>query len=179
MNKRFKQDYYRMTGKRWTLKSYIDLLFHYELRYLALIRSPKNKLNTLRVLRAARKYGLEILSVRIGDGLYLGHAHNINVHPQAVIGKNCNLNKGCTIGRENRGRRNGAPVLGDNVWVGTNAVVVGAVHVGSDVLIAPNAYVNFDVPDHSIVMGNPAAIRYRENATEGYINNLVGGGNPS
>lgn len=37
-------------------------------------------------------------------------------------------------------------------------------------LIAPNSYVNIDVPDHSIVIGNPAAIHANENATEGYIN---------
>ena len=59
-------------------------------------------------MRAARKYGLEILSDNIGPGLYLGHAHNINVSPLAKIGKNCNLNKGCTIGRENRGKARGS-----------------------------------------------------------------------
>lgn len=174
MNHHFKNDYYRMTGKEWSFKSYFDLLVRYDLRYLKHIRAPKNKLHTLSALRASRKYGLEIFSTDIGDGLYLGHAHNINVHPQAVIGKNVNLNKGCTIGRENRGKRNGAPILGNDVWVGSNAMVVGAIHVGNDVLIAPNAYVNFDVPDHSVVIGNPAVIKHRENATEGYIEHRVG-----
>ena len=89
--------------------------------------------------------------------------------PLAKIGKNCNLNKGCTIGRENRGKRIGAPTLGDNVWVGSNSMVVGNIHIGNDVLIAPNAYVNFDVPEHSIVIGNPAKIIKKENATESYI----------
>lgn len=41
--------------------------------------------------------------------------------------------------------------------------------IGDDVLIAPNAYVNFDVPSHSVVVGNPGKIISRENATEGYI----------
>ena len=45
-------------------------------------------------------------------------------------------------------------------------------NIGSDVLIAPNTFVNFDVPDHSIVIGNPATIHYRENATEGHIPEL-------
>ena len=79
------------------------------------------------------------------------------------------MNKGCTLGRENRGIREGAPVLGDNVWIGTNSVVVGKVYIGNDVLIAPNAYVNFDVPDHSIVLGNPGRIIKKENATDSYI----------
>lgn len=169
MNENFKADYYRMTGKQWSVKAIADLLIRYDLRYLLHIRSGKHILYTLLSLRASRKYRLEILSKNIGAGLYIGHAHNINVHPAAVIGKNCNLNKGCTIGRENRGYRNGVPSVGDDVWIGSNAMVCGKIKIGNDVLIAPNAYVNFDVPDHSVVVGNPGKVYHRENATEGYI----------
>ena len=112
MNAVFRADYYRMTGKKWGIRSWLDLITRYDLRYLLHIRSRRNVLFTLKSLRASRKYGLEILSSDIGEGLYIGHAHNINVHPQAVIGKNCNMNKGCTVGRENRGKRNGAPTIG-------------------------------------------------------------------
>ena len=84
-----------------------------------------------------------------------------------------NIATGVTIGRENRGPRTGAPTIGDNCWIGTNAVIVGNIHVGEDVLIAPLSFVNFDVPAHSIVIGNPAKIIHRENATEGYIDNVV------
>ena len=41
--------------------------------------------------------------------------------------------------------------------------------MGNDVMIAPNTFVNFDVPDHSIVVGNPASTHQKENATQGYI----------
>ena len=170
MNKNFVCDFYRMTGKNWNLiRGGVLMLFRYDLRYLYLIRRKKTKLRTLFAIRAARKYGLEILSDNIGPGLYIGHAHNINVSPLAKIGKNCNLNKGCTIGRENRGKREGAPTLGDDVWIGTNSVVVGNIHIGNDVLIVPNSYVNFDVPDHSIVLGNPGKIIKKDNATDSYI----------
>lgn len=170
MIKNFEDDYYRMTGKKWGgVKGFFLLLLRYDLRYLYLIRQRKTKLRTFFALRAARKYGLEILSDNIGPGLYIGHAHNINVNPSTIIGKNCNLNKGCTLGKENRGVREGAPILGDDVWIGTNSTVVGNIHIGNDVLIAPNAYVNFDVPDHSIVLGNPGKIIRRDNATESYI----------
>ena len=50
---------------------------------------------------------------------------------------------------------------------------MGNIKIGNDVLIAPLSYVNFDVPDHSIVVGNPAKVISRENATEGYINRTV------
>lgn len=55
------------------------------------------------------------------------------------------------------------------MFLGTNSIVVGKVKIGNDVLIAPGAYVNFDVPDHSIVIGNPGKVIPKLNATEGYI----------
>ena len=51
-------------------------------------------------------------------------------------------------------------------------MIVGGITIGDDVLIAPNAFVNFDVPSHSVVVGNPAVVHPRENATEGYINRV-------
>lgn len=71
------------------------------------------------------------------------------------------------------GGRQGTPVIGNEVWIGINAAIVGKVTIGDDVLIAPNSYVNCDVPSHSIVFGNPCIIKHRENATEGYINRRV------
>lgn len=124
--------------------------------------------------RMRERYGLEIpIKTDIGYGVYLGHAFNITINPDAVIGRNCNVHKGVTVGRENRGKRKGAPRIGDEVWIGVNATVVGGIKVGSDVLIAPNSYVNCDVPDHSIVLGNPCRIIARDNATECYINRKI------
>lgn len=109
----------------------------------------------------------------IGEGFYVGHAFCITINPGTKIGKNVNIHKGVTIGRENRGERKGCPVIGDEVWIGINSTIVGAIHIGNDVLIAPNTFVNRDIPDHSIVFGNPCIIKHRDNATEGYINNKV------
>ena len=61
------------------------------------------------------------------------------------------------------------PKFGKKICIRTNAVVVGNITIGDDVLIAPNTFVNFDVPSHSVVVGNPATIHPRENATEGHI----------
>ncbi len=120
------------------------------------------------------KYGFQIPhEAEIGPGLYLGHFGTIIVSVNAKIGKNCNLAPGVTIGRDHRGKRKGSPVIGDQVWIGTNAVIVGKVSIGNNVLIAPNSFVNFDVPDNSIVLGNPGTIIPRENPTEGYINNQI------
>lgn len=176
MNTLFQEDYFRMTGRPWTFRGYFRLLYRHDLRYLLHLRcGGRSIFSRMAAARYGRKYGLEILTKEIGRGLYLGHAHNINVNPGAVIGDNCNLNKGCTIGRENRGRRKGVPVLGNRVWVGTNAVIVGNIIIGDDVLISPNAFVNFDVPAHSIVIGNPGVIKACSGtATECYIENIIG-----
>ena len=85
-----------------------------------------------------------------------------------VIGNNVNVHKGVTIGRTNRGNA-GSPHIGNTVFIGINATVVGNIKIGDDVLIAPNAYVNFDVPSHLIVIGNPGVIHQKYNATKGYI----------
>lgn len=83
------------------------------------------------------------------------------------------MSKGVTIGKTNRGNRQGVPIIGNDVWIGTNAVLVGKIKIGNDVLIAPNSYVNIDIPDHSIVIGNPCKIINQMNATEGYITNRI------
>lgn len=110
----------------------------------------------------------------MGAGLYIGHPYGITVNDEVIIGQNCNIHKCVTIGRENRGKREGTPIIGDDVWIGIGSVVVGKIRIGNDVMIAPNSFVNCDVPDHSIVIGNPCRIIHRDCATEGYIKNRVG-----
>lgn len=77
------------------------------------------------------------------------------------------------IGQANRGPRKGYPTIGDRVWVGVNAVIVGKVTIGDDVMIAPNSFVNIDIPSHPVVFGNPCIIKHRDWSTAGYVNNIV------
>lgn len=173
MNKKFKYDFYRNTGDKYTLIKFICwFIYDYRIRYMFFYRLKKrNILRRLIMHKMARKYGLEIYN-ESDEGLYLGHAHNINVNPDAIIGKRCNIHKGVTIGQESRGKRKGAPTIGNNVWIGVNSTVVGKIKIGDDVMIAPNSYVNCDVPSHSIVIGNPCIIKHRDNATDKYIINI-------
>lgn len=172
----FLQDYYRMTGKpfKFGIKSLIHILASHQIRYMYWWRKASEKqsfFNKLILYRYSRKYGLEIsTTAQIGEGLYLGHPYNITVGGGVVIGKNVNLHKGCTIGRENRGKRVGVPTIGNNVAVGINSTIVGNIVIGDDVMIAPNTFINFDVPSHSVVVGNPGVIHERENATQSYVN---------
>lgn len=124
--------------------------------------------------RLRLKYGIEIgLNTKIGKGFYMGHAYNITINPEAIIGDNVNIHKGVLIGASNRGKLKGSPIIGNRVWIGCNAAIVGKVTVGDDVLIAPNTYVNRDIPSHSVCLGNPCIIKERINATENYINQIV------
>ncbi len=124
--------------------------------------------------RKSRKYHFQIpYDTRIGKGFYIAHFGRLIIHPKTVIGHNVNVSTGVVIGTQFRGPRKGAPCIGNYVWIGANAVIVGNIRVGNNVLVAPGAFVNFDVPDNSIVIGNPGLIRRSPGATLGYINNTI------
>ena len=117
------------------------------------------------------RYGFQIPSFTpIGPGFFIGHFGTIVISDNASIGKNCNIAHSCTIGRT-KGNNSGAPQIEDYVWIGTGAVLVGNIKIGANVMVAPNAYVNFDVPSNSIVIGNPAKVISKTNPTKNYINN--------
>ena len=66
------------------------------------------------------------------------------------------------------GSKEGNPIIGDNFVACPNATIVGHIHIGDNVMISANSFVNFDVPDNSIVLGNPGTIHHKENATSQY-----------
>lgn len=179
MDTLFSSDYYRMTETQYTpsFRSMLHILLHHNLRFMWLYRKYQQHPSTLvrfLLYRLSRKFGLEIsVGAKIGGGLYLGHPYNITIAEGVQLGSNVNIHKGCTIGRENRGKRIGTPVIGDRVFIGIGAVVIGNITIGDDVMIAPNSFVNFDVPAHSIVIGTPAVVHHRDNATDSYINFCV------
>ena len=112
-------------------------------------------------------------STRIGKGFYIGHWGPVLIHPHAVIGDNCTISHNITIGQTNRGKSKGVPAIGNRVFIGAGAVIVGKIIIGDDVLIAPNSFVNVDVPSKSVVIGNPCTIIPKEDAVDGYVNNPV------
>lgn len=180
MNSSFSKDLYRYYGA--TGESLVQrVLRPPELRYISLFRRA-NSCN-FKLLKLYYVVKLKLMSYKtqiqiparteIGEGLYIGHTGKVIIHPEARLGKNMNIATGVTIGYENRGVRKGAPQFEGKCWIGTNAVVVGKVNIGEDVMIAPLTFVNFDVPAHSIVIGNPAKIIHKENATKDYICNEV------
>lgn len=93
------------------------------------------------------KRGLEIENwANIGENLILAHPHGIIVNQEAKIGNNVVLYQNVTVGVVNTGKRKGAPIIGDNVVCFPGSVIVGGIIVGEGATIAPNSFVNFDVP---------------------------------
>ena len=178
-NKKFKKDLYRYYGEKEGIKR--RLLRPLEIKYIYNLRKASDTKN--KFLKIYYKIKLHRLSIKtaiqipertkIGEGFYIGHMGRIIINGDSILGKNINIGTGVTIGQENRGKRKGCPEIGDNVWIGTNAVLVGNIKIGNNVLIAPNSYVNMDIPSNSIVIGNPAVIHQNKDATKGYINNVI------
>lgn len=178
MDEIIKADLYRYIPKPYNLMNLIRGFRSQGFRYMFLKRKmDKQKIGSLKwlifkiILRHyIYKYGFQIGGT-IGKGFYISHFGIVVISTEAVVGKNCNIAHGVTIGVTRRGDKAGAPNIGNEVWMGANSIIVGNICIGNNVLIAPGAYVNFNVPDNSIVLGNPGIIKSSSQATEGYINN--------
>ena len=178
-DQRFAGDYWRMAGRKldFSIFTVINFIFRHNIRYMYWFRKRKLSNGILArygCYRLSRKYGLEFSpNASIGKGLYIGHPYNITIGDGVVIGDNVNIHKGATLGVESRGKREGAPTIGNRVFIGINATVIGKITIGDDVMIAPGAFVNFDVPSNSVVLGNPGKAYHKDNAAESYICNCV------
>jgi len=104
----------------------------------------------------------------IEPGFYIGHFGNIFVHPDAVIGERCNIHQGVTIGISGRGAARGVPTIGDRVYIGPGASVLGKLSIGDDAVISANSLVVGDVPAHTTAMGVPARV-ISKNGSEEFI----------
>jgi serine O-acetyltransferase len=103
-------------------------------------------------------YGIWLdLSCDIGPGFYIGHFGGIVINGK--FGSNCSIGQGVTVGSKGAGKSDGWPVLGDNVYIGAGAKIIGSINIGSHSVIGANAVVIKDVPQNSLAAGVPAIIR--------------------
>lgn len=100
-------------------------------------------------------YGLEIaVSQEIGGGLYIPHPYGTVLMPKR-IGKNCSIIHNVTLGMRNNWE---FPIIGDDVFIGAGARVLGGILIGSGSRIGANAVVIHDVPAGATVVGIPARV---------------------
>ena len=143
--------------------------YTYCFRRVTLARNPGSRFFWKVLLRRCMFHtGIQIpVGTQIGNGLRISHFGNIVVNPNVKIGKNFSIAQGALIGSA-QGKRCGVPVIGNNVIVSANAMIVGGIRIGDYTMIAPGAFVNFDVPEHSIVIGNPGKIITSDRPTDKY-----------
>lgn len=120
---------------RWTLSKIYGLFF-----FIILITSG---------IRLHRE-------VKVGKDLHLIHSGNIHIHPDSKIGDRCGIQQDVVLGINME--RKGAPVLGNDVYIGAGAKVLGPVTIGDGARIAANSLVISDVPDGATAIGVPARI---------------------
>jgi serine O-acetyltransferase len=119
------------------------------------------------------RFGYDIpAETTIGKGFYIGHIGGIVITSKAVIGNNCNISQGVTIGYSSRGRNKGYPTIGDKVYIGPGAVIIGNIKIGNNVAVGANAVVLDNIENNAVAVGVPAKIS-NYNGSEGYILNQV------
>lgn len=122
--------------------------------------------------RLKYKLGISINPfTEIGSGFYIGHFGGIFIHGGSVIGKNCNISQDVTIGQKNRGQFKGYPVIGDNVYIGPGAKIIGGIRIGNNVAIGANCVVTKDIPDDSVVVGIPGRVISKAGSV-GYVEKI-------
>lgn len=109
--------------------------------------------------RARRKTGIEIHpGASIGKGLFIDHGMGVVIGETTIIGDNCLIYQGATLGGTGKDKGKRHPTLGNNVLVGAGAKVLGPFKVGNNVKIAANAVVLNAIPDNSTAVGVPARV---------------------
>ena len=104
-----------------------------------------------------RNHGLEISpGAEIGGGLYIAHPNGCVIAPRRM-GTNCSIISSVTIGMRNEWE---FPEIGDNVFIGAGARVLGGIRIGNGAVIGANAVVIGDVPDGATVVGIPAKVTH-------------------
>jgi serine O-acetyltransferase len=98
-------------------------------------------------------------AAQLGPGLALPHPNGVVIHADAVVGANCMLMQQVTLGQL---AADGAPRLGDGVYVGAGAKVLGAIHIGDGAAVGANAVVLHDVPARATAVGVPARVIERK-----------------
>jgi serine O-acetyltransferase len=174
-------DYYREDGRTGYVNLFKELIvgeafkYTFWMRTCTFLRQYKVLKYSLYIIACLMyrhytyKFAISIpTSTKIGSGFYIGHFSGIIVNKDCIIGKNCNISQGVTLGQSNRGAKKGAPIIGDNVYIGPGAKLIGRVVIGNNVAIGANSVVTKDIEDNAVVVGAPARV-ISHNGVDGYI----------
>jgi serine O-acetyltransferase len=172
-----RSDVCRITGRSstrdvvWNAIAGETFRYNVAMRFAATRRSKPGRLLARVLLRRQRlRLGINIpAQTAVGPGLLIGHAGGIVVNAAASIGSDCNLSHNVTIGTT-RGPSGGVPTIGNRVYIGPGAIIIGNIVVGDDVAVGANAVVLHDVPSGMTVVGNPG--RAHPGGSRDYVNRV-------
>ena len=107
--------------------------------------------------RCVRRTGIEIHpDAQIGDRVFIDHGTGVVIGETTIVGDDCTIYQGATLGGTGKDKGKRHPTLGKNVMVGAGAKVLGPINIGDNVRIAAGAVVLTDIPDNSTAVGVPA-----------------------
>lgn len=157
----------KMDVSRWNGRSFINLFFLkrefrlvYRLRLCQFFRTkplllPLSLIERFLYNRITVKCGCDIpSSIAVGGGFQLLHSWGTVINSNSVIGKNCTILTGSIIGKT----RTGVPIIGDNVYIGAHAIIIGHINIGNNATIGAGAIVLNDVPNDAVIIGEKAHI---------------------
>lgn len=161
MLRELREDWVRH-GRSWTEPAFVSLAIYRYGHWAFGLRNPALRWLAGKVYALLKLLILNVTKVwippqvKLGKDFHIIHAEgSLSIHPDVVIGDRCGVMHNVTIGT-NMGP--GAPVIGDDVFIGVNSTVLGRIRIGDRVRIGANTCVTTNVPADSIAVGSPARI---------------------
>jgi len=109
---------------------------------------------------SAHKTGIEIHpAAKIGRNFFCDHGGGVIIGETTVIGDNCTIYQGVTLGGLTNDKVKRHPTLGNNVMVGSGAKLLGPINIGDNVKIGANEVVRTDIPANAIFVGGKIIVR--------------------
>jgi len=155
---------YRVHGRDWTRPGFHAVAVHrfgvWRMRIRPKwLRAPFSVLYRVLFRYVRNCYGIELpYSASLGRRVIIEHQSGIVIHGSAIIGDDCILRQGVTLGNRTLEKPFEAPTLAAGVNVGAGAKILGAVRIGEHAVIGANAVVLRDVPPYALAVGVPARI---------------------
>ncbi|MCW2779970.1 MAG: cysE [Marmoricola sp.] len=164
------------SNRRFWLRAFAKLLVTPSVRVVVMYRISHwlTKKGLLPIALLIRNHGVNVSGAElsplatVGPGLYLPHAIGAGFGAYVTIGSNCTLQAGAAVGPQPLGNEGPKQtVIGDNVYIGLHAVVMGGVHVGDGAVIGANAVVMRDVEAYSVIASSPGRVVWRRSEEDG------------